>query len=109
MQAGKLNQIITIECLVEGRDEFGGVVPEWVAVCKPYAHVRFINGREYSRQDVQLSEVTVSFRIRQRKGLDETMRVRFGGEIYQVSAVLPDAQGKAHMDLACKKWIEHES
>ncbi|AUZ06353.1 putative phage head-tail adaptor [Vitreoscilla sp. C1] len=109
MQAGKLNQIITIESSAEVKDVFGGVSFQWTQVCRPYCHVRFINGREFAKQGIQLAELTVSFRIRQRKGIDHLMRVKFDGEIYQIIAVLPDAQGKAYMDLACKKWIEHES
>ena len=109
MQAGKLNKRVTIQSAVEAIDDYGEAKKVWSDVATVWAHVKNVNGREFIKSNVALSEVSTSIRIRKRKGLDSSMRVIFNDEKYQIVAVLPDEETNDYLDLACKRWVEHGS
>ena len=109
MQAGKLNKRVKIQGHTETIDEYGYAVKDWTDLATVWAHVKNVNGREFIKSNVALSEVSTSIRIRKRKGLDSSMRVIFNDEKYQVVAVLPDEETNDYLDLACKRWVEHGS
>ena len=109
MQAGKLNKRVTIQAHTETIDEYGYAAKAWADLATVWAHVKNVNGKEFIKSSVELSEVSTSIRIRKRKGLDSSMRVIFNDEKYQVVAVLPDEETNDYLDLACKRWVEHGS
>ena len=109
MQAGKLNKRITIQQYSETIDDYGYSVKKWADLITVWAHVKNVNGKEFIKSNVALSEVSTSIRIRKRQGLDSSMRVIFNDNTYQIVAVLPDEETNDFLDLACKRWVEHES
>ena len=109
MQAGKLNKRVTIQGHTETIDEYGYAVKNWADLATVWAHVKNVNGKEFIKSNVELSEVSTSIRIRKRKGLDSSMRVIFNDNILQIVAVLPDEETNDYLDLVCKKWVEHGS
>lgn len=109
MQAGKLNKRVKIQAHTETIDEYGYAEKKWTDLATVWAHVKNVNGKEFIKSNVELSEVSTSIRIRKRKGLDSSMRVIFNDNILQIVAVLPDEETNDYLDLVCKKWVEHGS
>lgn len=104
MQAGKLNTRIRIDGNVETLDDYGATVTGWETIAETWANVRHINGKEAIAGDAIVSTARASMRIRWRAGLTPGMRVTVmtTGQVYDVRAVLPDVQGREHIDLVCE-------
>ena len=104
MQAGKLNTRIRIDGNVETLDDYGATVTGWETIAETWANVRHINGKEAIAGDAIVSTARASMRIRWRAGLTPGMRVMVmtTGQVYDVRAVLPDVQGREHIDLVCE-------
>lgn len=102
MQAGKLNQRVTIEQRSTTQDAIGQPVETWTTVATVWAHIRHPSGIEKIKSDADISIVKASIRIRYRTGIDAGMRVVHGATTYGIEAVLPDVAGKQHVDLICE-------
>lgn len=102
MRAGQLRNRVTIQQLTEGQDEIGQPVTTWADVASVYADIRHQNGLEAIKGDAPTSIVKASIRIRYRDDVTAGMRVLHGSTAYNITAVLPDAAKKAHVDLACE-------
>lgn len=102
MQAGSLNQRVTLERDEVATDDWGGVIHAWVTHAELWANVRHLSGSQSIRADSPVSEVRASIRVRYRTDLDASMRVLVGGKAYTVEAVMPNLQSREHIDLVCK-------
>jgi SPP1 family predicted phage head-tail adaptor len=98
----KLWARITIQRPVTTQDAVGQPVVGWQDVCTTWADARHLRGMETLKADQPTATVKASFRIRHRDGLDETMRVLFNGDAYNVLAVLPQGRREV-IDLACER------
>ncbi len=103
---GQLRDRIEILTHSQAVDEWGTPLPgtsQWlpIAAGAVWANVRHLSGIAAIKADADTSVVKTSIRIRRRKDIDASMRVRFDGRIYQIDAILPD-QLREFCDLACK-------
>ena len=102
MQAGSLNSKITIQRKTAAAATWGTPEPQgWEDVAKVWSNVRHQSGSESIRAGADVSIVRASIRIRWRTGIDAGMRVLFGGQIFDIEAVLPGAD-RTYIDLVCK-------
>lgn len=100
--AGSFPHRITIQKTTGARDEWNSPDPQgWEDVAKVWANVRFQSGAESIRAGADVSIVRASVRIRWRTGIDAGMRVLYGGQVFDIEAVLPGAD-RVHVDLVCK-------
>lgn len=88
MNAGSLNQQITLQARGTGSDSWGQPMETWTDVATCWANVRFLNGREYLTAGKQVQEASASIRIRPRT-ISPSMRVLHRGTVYAIVAVLP--------------------
>lgn len=102
MQAGKLTERITIEQLVEGVDEIGQPVSEWLTYVEAWAEIRHLSGLESIKAGAETSIVKSSIRIRRRptRKVRSSMRVVHDGTVYNIEAVLPHVK-RSYLDLVC--------
>lgn len=105
MQAGRLNQRISIQQRTTSVDAIGQPVETWTDVAEVWADVRYQKGLEAIKAGADTSVVSVSIRIRYRGGIDAGMRVLHGSDVFDIQAVLPDAGQRQYVDLACRKVI----
>lgn len=101
MRAGKLRHRIEIQQRQDDRDPAGQPVDGWVTVCKPWADVRYLNGRQFIGSDAETNADGVSIRIRRRTDVTADMRVLFRQSYFDILAVLPDEDDLEYVDLAC--------
>lgn len=102
MKAGKLKERIVIERPSGEENENGEALPNsWVVHARPWADVLFVNGKEHVVSGAVRGSTVASMRIRYRAGIDEQMRVRYGGRLYDITAVLP-TRTRGYLDLSVK-------
>lgn len=102
MQAGKLNQQISIQRKGGAEDALGQVIPGWETFAVVWASIRHPSGLATIRADAQASVVKASIRIRYRTDLQAGMRVVHSAHVYTVKAVVPDLVRREHVDLVCE-------
>ncbi|MBB3259998.1 SPP1 family predicted phage head-tail adaptor [Paraburkholderia bannensis] len=87
------------------RDAAGQPVASWSEIARPWADIRYLNGKEYATSGTIVSGATASVRIRYRTDVTASMRVVCGATIFNILAVLPDEEGRDHLDLACNTGV----
>ena len=100
MKAGMLNSRVTLQTLATGTDAIGQPVTTWADFASVWANIRYLSGIETVKADAQTSVVKASIRIRRRTDITSAMRVVFGTTTFQINVVLPDEQGREHIDLS---------
>lgn len=99
MFAQQLNNKVAIKRLDSGVDEIGQPVDTWTEVASVWADIRHPSGSESIRADQVASVVRASIRVLKRADVTAAMRVYHGDRVYEIKAVLPDAQTNLYMDL----------
>ena len=102
MRAGQLRYRVEILQRVKEKDKSGATVMVWRSLCKLWADVRHVSGSETMRHDVLSASARASVRIRWRSDVSAEMRLRVGGTLYAVRAVIPDFTRREFLDLVCE-------
>lgn len=85
MTAGRLNQRITIQHLVDTQNTLGEKVKVWTDLYTDMsAEVLRASTREPLQASQYQNEATIRFRVRYRTGIDNTMRVVWKATIYAI-------------------------
>lgn len=106
MRAGKLNKKVTIERLTTVVSSDGGSKEDWQAVAEGvWAAIEPLRGREWFDAGGTHSEVDHRIRMRHRKGIKPSMRVRKGKRIFDIQYVTDIKTDGRELHLMCK---EHE-
>lgn len=102
MEPGKLNRKVSIRQRGTSQDGTGQPIETWTEVAAPWANIRQRTGAEALRADRDVSIVQTSIRIRRRPAVTAAMRVYHGTTVYEIKAVLDDAENRERMDLVCE-------
>lgn len=102
LNAGRLNQRISIESPVTGADALGQPLLGWETVAMVWADIRHPSGTESIKAEAPTSIVKASIRIRYRTGIAARMRVVHGATVYNILAVLHDYARREYIDLVCE-------
>lgn len=102
MSAGSLNRRITLQRRAVGQDATGQPIETWQDVATVWASIRHLSGVDSIKADRDVSVARASIRLRYRLDIDAGMRVKHGGVIYGIKAVLPDEVKREYVDLACE-------
>lgn len=102
MRIGTLNRQVKLQRPVETQDPDSGTIEiTWVDVATVWANVRYLNGVETLKAATTVSIAKASIRIRFREDVVAKWRAMYGQTVFSILAVLPDAQGREYVDLAC--------
>jgi SPP1 family predicted phage head-tail adaptor len=103
MNAGQLDQRVTLQTMAGGVDAIGQPLPDnWADVATVWASVHPLQGREFlAAQSVQ-SEVTARITMRYRPGVSAAMRVVHGADLYNITAVIHVKSARAELQLMCR-------
>lgn len=82
MEAGRLNQRITIEQLEQVKKASGQVVGEWKTLCTVWAQVECTDSKTIDGDGYTQHEGLYRFYIRWRRGLTANMRVKWNNRIF---------------------------
>lgn len=105
MRAGRLDKRVTIRSRGDTRDEYGAAVPTWPTLAEVWAQRLQQTGREFLAGDKDTAERGVVWRIRWRDDIDETMRVSFEGQEYDIVEVR-ELGRKAGLELHTTAVVE---
>lgn len=88
MEAGRLDRRVTIQqSQVTGHNSFNEPIRTWVDLATVWAQVTDVGGREYFAAAAVQAERTSRFLIRWRSDVTETMRISYGGKIYDIRSI----------------------
>lgn len=108
MGAGDLNQPITFEQPSHTPDGYGGTVLTWTQVGnRTFASIRPINGAapETERQGTLRASSTYSLKLLRRRDIDETMRIRWDGEILNIRNINRGATRELTMTIIAEGGV----
>ncbi|RZI62331.1 MAG: head-tail adaptor protein [Rubrivivax sp.] len=97
-----LNNRITVRRQQAGQDTAGQPVIDWIEVAKVWADVAFESGTSAIQGDKPTSTVRASVRVRRRADFAAGMQIEWSGSVLRISAILPDAKSRAHMNMVCE-------
>jgi len=103
MQAGSLNQRVTLERYTSTTDEWGSPIEAWAPLFTCWAAVEPLTGREYFAADAAQSEVTARIRMRYRPGITSQDRVIHDGKTYNIVTVIDVRSEHRELVLMCKR------
>ena len=84
-----LRHPIEIVTDLPGETEGGHLVPGEAVVCKLCAGIRAVKGQDVLDQGAVQQSETLEFTMRWREGLDTSMRVKWGGRLYEIERIDP--------------------
>jgi SPP1 family predicted phage head-tail adaptor len=96
-----MNHRITLLRRQAGRDALNQPIEDWADVATIWADVRFQSGAEVLRANAEVSVKRASIRIRARKDIDASWRIRYQGEEFDVKSALPD-DDRSFVFLVCE-------
>ena len=103
MQAGKLDQRVTLWKLSGGTDAWGSPLPaELVALGTVWASVQPLNGREYIAAQAAQSEVTTRITMRYRPGVTPDLKLTHEGRQYEIESVIDTNSAGVELVLMCR-------
>jgi SPP1 family predicted phage head-tail adaptor len=106
VNAGKLDQRITLQAPSASVDSLGQRVETWGAVVAVWANVEPLRGREFVAAGAINSEAQVKVRMRYRAGVTPAMRVLWRGVPHAIVAEPVDVAGGRHtLELLCSAGI----
>jgi SPP1 family predicted phage head-tail adaptor len=102
MRPGELRHYIAIEEPTEAVSAGGDVTQTWAVFAQVHARIETIGGGEAWAARQVYPTATTLMGIRYLEGLTNRMRVSFGGRLFDINAIDPDAaEGERWMVLTC--------
>lgn len=107
MRAGKLRHRVRLQAFTTTVDPDTGYRDKaWADVATLWADVAPLSGREFIAAAATQSAVTARITIRHRAGVTNNHRILHGTAIYNIEAVLPDAEsGREHLTMMCSTGV----
>ena len=99
MNIANLNKRITFQLFTTVVNDYGFEIQEWSDFKTVWAGITNLSGREYFAAMQVQAEKTVKFTIRCNKNINETMRIIFEGNNYDISSIDNIKYGNEFMEI----------
>ena len=103
MEAGKLDQRVTLERFTETEDAYGATVSEWQTVGTFWAAVLPLSGKEIIAGDAVAALTDVRVILRYQHGITAADRLTHRGKTLEIKAVIERASQRRVLELLCKR------
>lgn len=105
MLVNRLNKRITIlrPPGPDDVDEYNEPIDTYVPIMAIWAAIEPLRGREYFAAMTEHAEVTTRIRIRYRRDVDRTMRVKYGETEFEILHIIHPEFGRKELQLMCKE------
>ncbi|AIQ54570.1 phage head closure protein [Paenibacillus sp. FSL R7-0331] len=105
MEAGKLNRRISIlrPPGPDEKDSYGEPLDVWPEVCKVWAGIHPLNGRDRLTAAQVNADVTTRVVIRDRSGIDRTMMVKYKNQEFEILYTIQPDYDRRELQLMCKE------
>ncbi|MGF7130518.1 SPP1 family predicted phage head-tail adaptor [Paraburkholderia sp. EB58] len=104
MRAGKLDKRITIQQRIDGKNSTGGMVSNWVTFAERWASVNNLSGTERfatTHEGGETADARTVVTMRYLPGVIETMRVQYGGKVFNIRFVNDVLEQHETLILTC--------
>lgn len=106
---GALNERITFQAYTSYPDGIGGETREWADIATNptvWARVMPKSGREDRAEDRVTATAMTVFQIRYRSDIDETMRIAWEGEYYNIRNVPRKSQRNHYLEIEAERGVQ---
>lgn len=104
--AGEYDQRITLQAPTESQSAIGEVTRTWSDVATVWAKVVTVRGAEFLAAAQAQFRVDLRVRIRWRDGVNNKMRIVWGGQPYAVREVMDGGRRREYIELLCTHGVE---
>ena len=104
MNIGMMDRKISIEEFIEAADDYGQRIKTWKKKYDVWANIYYAGGTEDVEAEKLTAKNEVIFTIRYRIGIDETMRVLYNSNYYQINYI-EERGRKNYLKLKCIKKL----
>ena len=101
MRIGPLRHRVTIQQLSKSQNGMGEEEPGWTNFATRWASIEPISGREYFAAQQINAEVTHRVRMRYLPGMESTMRLLYGGRIFNITALINADERNQTLEILC--------
>lgn len=105
MNAGTMDQRVTLQQRTQTQNALGEDVGTWTDVATVWAKVEPLRGREYFASSQMQSAVEVKISIRHRADVETTWRVVWRGQPHEIVSVIDPRAGGEYLELMCTAGI----
>lgn len=105
MEAGKLNNRITIQTYTDTKDSKGQKIKVWSDAFTIWAEVVSSTSREFYNAQKNNSETEIVFKVRYRTGITTLKRIKYNGVYYEIVGDPVDVKGQRKELLISAKVI----
>lgn len=106
MRAAKLSKRIEIQKQSSEKDEYGELVPGWIAFKNVWAEVRPVTGKSFFSAQQINSEITHQVIIRYTEGVKPSMRIIYKGREFEILYVMNYNEANEAIQMLCKELIK---
>lgn len=103
IQAGRLRTRVEIQQPARSSDRAGGFTQNWPTMATVWAEVRPLSGREVFEQMRSQSKISHKVTIRYRADVTGAMRLKAGGTIYRIKAIINPRNMNEALELYCEE------
>jgi SPP1 family predicted phage head-tail adaptor len=101
VRIGKLRHRVEIQEFTTVIDDDGYPTENWGTIATVWASVEPVSGKEYWAAAAVQAETTVKVTMRYRDGITTAHRLRFGGRVYDIKAVINVEERNRVLELMC--------
>jgi SPP1 family predicted phage head-tail adaptor len=105
MRPGKIDQMVALERRSATADGIGGTIYAWSEFACVWASVVARGARESMDQERMSAAGVYRFTIRHRDDIDETCRIMWQGEAYNVRAVHRTGGRKLYLEIDAERGV----
>jgi head-tail adaptor len=105
MNAGKLDQFITIERRATATDGMGGFIDAWATHCEVWANVKAKAGREGLSEGRTNAVYVVNFTIYNIADLSELDRIVWNEETYNIRNIMREGNRALHVKIEAERGV----
>jgi SPP1 family predicted phage head-tail adaptor len=109
MRAGRLNRKVVVQQKTATTDAYGGPVETWETVYVLWASVQPLKGRELIASQAAHSEVTTSFYTRYAAGIVPSMRIVYGGNVFDIFSVIDTNEAHRELQIMAKQMPSEDA
>ena len=109
MKGGELRHKIELQRYSETQDNFGEPIKGYIHFAFAYAQVRPLTGRESYQEEMVSTQQTHKIKMRYIQGVESTMRIVFGGRIFEIIGnPINYHERNIHLTFNAKELFEHD-
>jgi len=105
MRAGELRHRLVIESPQRVNDGAGGAITTWLEVATIWANVQPVTAREQRSADQRTQKTSHRITVRYREDINSTMRFTGEGRIFDIEAIINDAERDHWLVCFCVEGI----